>query len=163
MAFAFVLLPPPTRLCNARRCPGFVCLSVCLLATLWKSYRTDLHENFIIAVSRDNKDWLNLGSHSPPDPGLFKKDSSTLRGRAFSHIIRLTPTEKNLIGSSWKFYHKRNSEQGSSRQIVEVIRICIRSLDTDSGLDQIRHGGGLRSPSDLVVFIHFTVHFVLFC
>ena len=34
------LLPPPRRLCNRR------CLSVCLLATLRKNFRTDLHEIF---------------------------------------------------------------------------------------------------------------------
>ena len=43
------LLPPTRRLCNARRL--FLCLFVCLLATLRKNYRTDLHEHLTIDVS----------------------------------------------------------------------------------------------------------------
>ena len=41
-----VSLPPPWRICNRR------CLTVCLLATLRKNFRTDLHEIF-------NWDWTN--------------------------------------------------------------------------------------------------------
>ena len=47
-----VSLRLPRALCNARRlfvCPS-VCLSVCLLATLRKNHRTDVHENFTTDV-----------------------------------------------------------------------------------------------------------------
>jgi len=46
------LLPPPRRICN-RRCL-FVCLSVCLLATLRKNFKTDLHE-----MCREGWQWIS--------------------------------------------------------------------------------------------------------
>ena len=49
------LLPPPRRIRNRR------CLSVCLLATLRKNFRTDLHEIF-----RENWQWItDLMDHGP--------------------------------------------------------------------------------------------------
>jgi len=38
------LLPPPRRICNCHCL--FVCLSVCLLATLHRNFQTDLHKIF---------------------------------------------------------------------------------------------------------------------
>ena len=55
---SYLNLPPTRRLCNARRL--FVCLSVCLLATLRKSCWTNLREKFTTDVSMDKEKWLNF-------------------------------------------------------------------------------------------------------
>ena len=53
------------------------------------------------------KNWVNFGSHPPPDPnpGFFKKDSSTLRDRTFSPQFGLYLWGR-VIGFSWKVYHR---------------------------------------------------------
>ena len=52
------------------------------------------------------KNWLNFGRHPlpDPDPGIFQKDSSTLRNRAFSTIWLISLD--TMIRSPWKFYRK---------------------------------------------------------
>ena len=62
-----------------------VCPSVCLLATLRKNYWMDLCEN-LITDGTYFLDWFNFESYRLPDshPGIFKKNSSTLRDETFS-------------------------------------------------------------------------------
>ena len=64
-------IPPSRRLCNATRL--FVCLSVCLWATLRRNYT----ERIFVKISPQmylwrRKNWLNLGNYPlpNPDPGI---------------------------------------------------------------------------------------------
>ena len=53
-------------------------LSVCLLATSHRNYRTDLHENFIKDVSLDKENNINFGNHPRLDHKNPKNEKKTL-------------------------------------------------------------------------------------
>ena len=68
------MLPPPRRLCNARRLQCLsVCPSVCLLATLLKSTEPIFMKILSLMCLLTTKNWLNSGRHPSldPDPQIF--------------------------------------------------------------------------------------------
>ena len=140
---AVLLLHVPRRLGNAWHL--FVCLSVCLLATLRKNYWTDLHKILPQMCLRTRKNWLNLGRHPLPDPVTFWRILQQCKIAHFS-TIWLISLDK-LIGSSWKFYSRCNFEQGSPRYVLGIIQIWSPYPEPRYGrdLDQICLGIGLQS------------------
>ena len=78
--------------------PG-LCLSVCLLATICKSYCMDLHENFTTDVSVDKEELIKFWKSSASRSGFrnFLKNSSALQYRAFLHSLVYISRELSLI------------------------------------------------------------------
>jgi len=56
-------------------------LSVCLLATSHRNYRTDLHENFIKDVSLDKENNINFGNHPHLDHKNPKNEKKNFNSR----------------------------------------------------------------------------------
>ena len=108
-----------------RRQGRYVCLffCVCLLATFCKSYCTDVHENFITAVSVDKEELIKFWNHPLlfPDAEIFWRILEHCEIGHFSTIWLISLDKLNR--SSRKFCHKCSFAQGSPRWISEVAQI----------------------------------------
>ena len=129
LAQVLELLPPPKRLCNARR------LSVCLLATLRKTTERIFAKILTQMYMRTRKNWLSFGGHPlpDPDPGIFWRILEHCAIGNFS-TIWLTSLDK-LIGSSWKFCQKFIFQRGSPVKFWKLSGSEVRILSPDPDPD----------------------------